>query len=685
MFGPSVEIGTGLGLSVILLEERIITFAVTLHRRRMRAKTALHYGRNQKTGNHRAVGVAGNNFFFHNLLSADNDFFRRTNAFQHHAKISPAVGVAVFIGALHMHDGNVGNDGPDRQQGLLGFKRRDDLIEKMTAFGHVAAHGRARRQKRDAHGPSLERQREREVCHIENAELLARRARILNFSGMAEVVGRSHHHIANPGRNYIFNAARADELVKENVRDRTDQTQPALFLADDLMPGGKWNHLLHLQTQGHACAIRYVLGDGLMHGENFGHKHSVYKVALRHERRWRSPDALCPGDMLQGMKRLRWVIAGFVAALLIAWFVLPGIVEGRNNRVLHPPPYQGSAAAVALHQQLLVADLHADSLLWGRNLLRRSATGHVDLPRLVEGNVAIQAFTVVTTAPSKININRNSDSSDLIQHIARLEGWPQRTWNSPKQRALYQAQRLHKFAAGSNGELIIIKSRSDLREFLAARGSQHKVAAFLGAEGTQPLEGKLENLDELYDAGFRMMAPTHFTDTAIGGSASGMSKGGLTDLGRQWVRRMEARNMLIDLAHASPATLADVTAIATRPVIVSHTGVKVTCNNNRNLSDEQLRAVARTGGVIGIGYWETATCGTDARAVARAIRHAVNTAGVEHVALGSDFDGGTTMPFDTSGLAMITDALLREGFSEQDIRKIMGENVVRVLLATLPE
>jgi microsomal dipeptidase-like Zn-dependent dipeptidase len=391
-----------------------------------------------------------------------------------------------------------------------------------------------------------------------------------------------------------------------------------------------------------------------------------------------------PGDILQGMKRLRWVATGFAAALLIAWLVLPGIVERRNNRVLHSVAYKILADATALHQRLLVADLHADSLLWGRNLLRHSTTGHIDLPRLVEGNVAIQAFTVVTTAPSKININQNADSSDLIQHIARFEGWPPRTWNSPKQRALYQAQRLHEFAAGSNGGLVIIKSRTDLRQFLAARSSRHAVATFLGAEGTQALEGKLENLDELYAAGFRMMAPTHFTDTAIGGSASGMNKGGLTDLGRQWVRRMEAKSMLIDLAHASPATLADVTAIAARPVVVSHTGVKGTCNNNRNLSDDQLRAVARTGGVIGVGYWETATCGTDARAIARAVRHAVNTVGSEHVALGSDFDGGTTMPFDTSGLSMITDALLREGFSEQDIRKIMGENVVRVLLETLP-
>ena len=210
------------------------------------------------------------------------------------------------------------------------------------------------------------------------------------------------------------------------------------------------------------------------------------------------------------------------------------------------------------------------------------------------------------------------------------------------------------------------------------------VAGFLGSEGAQPLEGRLQNLDDLYAAGFRMMAPTHFTDTAIAGAAAGMKKDGLTDLGRKWVLAMESHHMLIDLAHASPATLRDVTAMATRPLIVSHTGVKGTCNNPRNLSDDELRAVARTTGVVGIGLWDTATCGSDARATARAIHYAINIVGADHVALGSDFDGGITAPFDSSGWALLTDALLQEGISEQDIHKIMGENVVRVLLETLP-
>ncbi len=384
------------------------------------------------------------------------------------------------------------------------------------------------------------------------------------------------------------------------------------------------------------------------------------------------------------MKILRRVVLLVFVLLLVAWAYVPGIVERRMNKVLNPPPYHASAGAEALHKKLLVADLHADSLLWKRNLLERSSRGEVDLPRLEDGNVAIQAFTLVTTSPRGLNIYKNSDDTDQIQLLAIAQGWPPPTWSSPKMRAMYEASRLHQFAEDSGGKLVIITSKSELRRFLSTR-TPGQVAGFLGTEGSQPLEGKLENLNDLFNAGIRMMAPTHFTDTAIGGAAAGMNKGGLTDLGRQWVQELERRGIIIDLAHASPATLRDVTSIATRPLFVSHTGVKGTCNNPRNLSDDELRMVAKTGGVIGIGLWDTATCGKDAHATARAIKYAVGIVGVDHVGLGSDFDGAVTTPFDASGWALVTDALLQEGFSEQDIHKIMGENAVRVLLEVLPE
>jgi membrane dipeptidase len=384
------------------------------------------------------------------------------------------------------------------------------------------------------------------------------------------------------------------------------------------------------------------------------------------------------------MKFLRSTIVVLLVLVVIAWFEIPAIVESHSNKVLQRPPYHPSAAAEALHNKLIVADLHADSLLWKRDLLSHGSRGHVDLPRLQQGNVAIQAFTLVTTSPRHLNIYRNSDSSDMIRYLAIAQRWPLRTWNSPKQRALYEAARLQDFAQKSGGKLVVIKSRAELENFLASRQSG-QAAGFLGAEGAQPLEGKLDNINALYAAGIRMMAPTHFTDTAVGGAAAGIKKGGLTDLGRQWVRAMEAKHMIIDLAHASPATLRNVTAMATRPLLVSHTGVKGTCNNPRNLSDDELRAVANTGGVIGIGLWDTATCGTDAHAAARAIRYAVQVVGIDHVGLGSDFDGAVTTPFDASGWPLLTDALLQEGFSEQEIRKIMGENVVRVLKEVLPD
>jgi membrane dipeptidase len=383
------------------------------------------------------------------------------------------------------------------------------------------------------------------------------------------------------------------------------------------------------------------------------------------------------------MKRLRQSILLLLVILGIAFFVVPGIVESRMNKVLNPPPYKASAAAEALHKNLIVADLHADSLLWKRDLLEHGSRGQVDIPRLAQGNVAIQAFTLVTTSPRGLNIYKNSDDTDQIKLLAITQLWPPNTWNSPKRRAIYEASRLHDFAERSQGKLVIIKSRADLQNYLATR-TPGQVAGFLGTEGSQPLEGRLENLNDLFNAGIRMMAPTHFTDTAIGGAAAGMNKGGLTDLGRQWVKALEAKSIIIDLAHASPATLRDVTAMASRPLLVSHTGVKATCDNPRNLSDEELQAVAKTGGVIGIGLWDTATCGTDAKATARAIRHAVSVVGVDHVGLGSDFDGAVTTPFDASGWVLVTDALLQEGFSEPDIKKIMGENVVRVLLQGLP-
>jgi membrane dipeptidase len=385
------------------------------------------------------------------------------------------------------------------------------------------------------------------------------------------------------------------------------------------------------------------------------------------------------------MKILRRAAVALVIVVATGFALAPRLVDSQFNQTLVPPPYQVSERAQQLHKQLIVADLHADSLLWGRNLLARSSRGHLDIPRMQDGNVAIQAFTVVTKSPKGLNINRNTPESDDITRLAVAELWPRRTWNSLLERALYQAERLNRFAQRSNGQFVVLRSSNDVQAFVEGRRSNAKLTAgFLGIEGAHALERKLENLDKLYDAGYRMISPSHFFDTEIGGSAAGVQKTGLTPLGREWVRRMEQRRMIIDLAHASNATIADVTTMATRPLVVSHTGVKGTCNNNRNLSDDQLRAIARTGGIVGIGFWDTAVCGRDAAAIGRAIRYTVNVIGVDHVALGSDFDGAVTVPFDASGMPLVTEALMKQGFSQDEMAKIMGGNVVRFLEQNLP-
>ncbi|WP_224366627.1 dipeptidase [Hyalangium versicolor] len=385
----------------------------------------------------------------------------------------------------------------------------------------------------------------------------------------------------------------------------------------------------------------------------------------------------------------KWIILGAVVVVLSG--VLIGLdiqarrVAARMNGVIRKTPYTPTKRGASLHSGLLITDLHADPLLWNRDLNKRSTQGHVDVPRLIEGNVALQVFGVVTKTPKNMNTERNDDTTDDVRLLSMAQRWPPPTWFSLEARALYEAKKLARTAEDSDGKLVFIRTRAELDQFLAEREKDKgRVGAFLALEGMHALEGRVEAVDELYAAGFRMLGFAHFFDNEISGSAHGVKKGGLTELGRAVLKRMEEKGMTLDLAHASRQTISEVLAIATHPVVVSHTGVKGTCDNNRNLSDEQLRAVARNGGVVGIGFWSTATCGKDARAIARAVRHAVSVAGIDHVGLGSDYDGAVEAPFDVSGLVELTDALIAEGLGEGDIRKIAGENAVRVLRSNLP-
>ncbi|MCS3450957.1 MULTISPECIES: dipeptidase [Bradyrhizobium] len=384
----------------------------------------------------------------------------------------------------------------------------------------------------------------------------------------------------------------------------------------------------------------------------------------------------------------KWLSIGLVlvAVVLIAaavrfFTVAPERIDQAQNRVQRVA-LDITPGATALQATLDVADMHADSLLWKRDLIARSDRGHIDLPRLIEGHYALQVFSSVTKSPKGQNYDANGADTDTITNLAIIDLQPPRTWFSLLQRSLWHAEKLHSFAELSAGRLRLIATPADLDRLLADRKSGATVVGgMLSIEGLQDIEGNIANLDVLYAAGFRMAGLAHFFDNDVAGSMHGVAKGGLTPLGRQVVQRMEAMGMIVDLAHASHAAVAEVLAMATRPVVSSHGGVQATCKVNRNLTDDEVRGVERTGGVVGIGFWQGAVCSLDPKDVARAIAYVRDLVGIDHVGLGSDFDGSTTTGFDASEIVAVTQALMSRGFSEDDIRKVMGGNVLRVLRA----
>ena len=386
------------------------------------------------------------------------------------------------------------------------------------------------------------------------------------------------------------------------------------------------------------------------------------------------------------MRKLAWALSILILLVAGAALLLPGYVEGKLSHVDSRPLPPVSERAKRLHASLTIVDLHSDTLLWKRDLLDRAGRGHVDLPRMRQGNVALQLFSSVTKSPKGLNYDRNSaGASDNISLLSVIQLQPIRTWGSLLQRSLWQGQKLDRAVAASGGELRKVGSGADLDAllFARARSSDKPVGAMLTIEGLHDLEGKAENLDKLYAAGFRMAGLAHFFDNQLAGSMHGEKKGGLTPFGRRIVRAMEAKGMIVDIAHCSHRCVADILAMARRPVVSSHGGVQATCKVNRNLTDDEIRGVARTGGVIGIGYWDAAVCDISPRSIARAIRYVRDLVGVQFVALGSDFDGSTTTRFDVSQLVQVTQALLDEGFSDDEIRAVMGGNALRVIRAGL--
>ena len=376
-----------------------------------------------------------------------------------------------------------------------------------------------------------------------------------------------------------------------------------------------------------------------------------------------------------------------MTALLAAIYTVgPGLLENAQNKVAGDKGAAPSPEALEFHASLDIADLHADTLLWYRSLIERSDRGQVDLPRMIDGNMAVQMLTTVTKSPSGQNYESNSaDAGDNITLLALVQRWPLATRDSLFARAIYQAERLHKFASESD-DLELVTSSEELKQVLKSReaGSQ-VVAALLGTEGSHALDGDLSNIQRLYDAGLRMMSLQHFFDNKLGGSLHGESNAGLTEFGRQAVLKMDALGIMIDVSHSSPQVVDDVLNLIDSPLIVSHTGFKGHCDRKRNISDALIARITERGGLIGVGFWSEAVCGEDVAAIADAIAYGINTFGLDAVALGSDWDGAVTTPIDASDLAYLTSALINRGLTVEEIRAVMGGNTIRYFLEHLPQ
>ena len=331
----------------------------------------------------------------------------------------------------------------------------------------------------------------------------------------------------------------------------------------------------------------------------------------------------------------------------------------------------GSDEARAIHAEHPAIDLHADTLMWSRwvgydlaerhepPFPRAAFAGHVDLPRLVEGGIGAQFFGLVSLPFAK-----RGNAAAVAQQIDALDA-----------QVVAHPDRLRKVL------------RADEVEAAARDGV---TAALLGIEGAHALDGDLENLDRFARRGVRYLGLLHFSANEAGYPAFGRGRRdteGLTAFGKALVRRCESLGVIVDLSHINKLGFLDACRMATLPPFVSHTGVAGAYEHWRNIDDEQLRALADKGGVAGVIFCPRFLGGDGLDPVVAHLRHIIDVAGEDTPALGSDWDGmivPTSDLRDAAHLPLLTDALLKAGFSRRVIGKILRDNVMRVLREVRP-
>ena len=381
-------------------------------------------------------------------------------------------------------------------------------------------------------------------------------------------------------------------------------------------------------------------------------------------------------------------IAIIIILIVIGFFMFfPAQLDKQTNLIHGSTLPVITEQAKTLHAELFIGDWHSDTLLWKRNLMNKHDYGHVDIHRLQQGKLALQMFTTVTKSSDGINYETNSsDASDNITKLALVSLWPTNTWNNLVERALFQANKALILANVFPQQVSLITTKSDLSEYILQRETNPQLLGMLlGTEGSHALDGDLNNIQRLFDSGFRMMSLQHFFDNQLGGSLHGESAEGLTVFGREALQKMQSLGIMLDVSHSSEQVVKDVLAISRQPLLVSHTGFYGHCPSPRNISDKLMQQIAIKGGLIAVGYWDGAVCKPNVNEIAKAIKYGIELVGIEHIALGSDYDGATSVPFDTSELIYLTQALLDIGLSELQIKQVMGANMLRYLQLHLPD
>jgi len=339
-------------------------------------------------------------------------------------------------------------------------------------------------------------------------------------------------------------------------------------------------------------------------------------------------------------------------------------------------------------------DLHLDERGGSRSFFERSESSHIDLPRAREGNFGAGFFAAFV--PNEDYEYERTETED--GHEMDLP--PAVSHERAKSFTYDVLARLHRIAADSEGALRVVGEYDDIEAVLlgeAGPDGSAPIAAIAHLEGAEAVAPDLSNLEFLYAAGVRSIGPVWSRPNQFGHGVRSEYPGtpdtgpGLTEAGRELVEACNETGILVDLAHVTEAGFWDVADRSTDPLVVSHTGAHGVCPVSRNLTDEQLDAVADSGGLVGITF-AASHLRSDGKSDPDApistlvdhVEYVADRVGVEHVALGSDFDGATVVDSvgDVSGLPDVLAEIRTRGFGEEAVRAIARDNWLRVVEET---